>query len=112
MATKTIKVPKFANGVPTAEVEEIQVEDYGNASWGPKDKQRLLNTKVQRVDSPLKTTGKAQYTHDVRLPGMLQARLVTSPYAHAKVTSIDITAAQKIEGVRAILPIVQEGEEI
>lgn len=112
MATKNIKVPKFVNGAPTAEVEEIQVEDYGNATWGPKDKQKYLNTKVMRVDSPFKTTGTAQYTHDVRVPGMLQARLVTCPYAHARVTSIDITAAQKIEGVRAILPIAQEGEEI
>ncbi|HVT89189.1 MAG TPA: xanthine dehydrogenase family protein molybdopterin-binding subunit [Tepidisphaeraceae bacterium] len=112
MATKTIKVPKMVNGAPTAEVEEIQVEDYGNQSWGPKDKHRLINTKIPRVDAPYKTTGTAQYTHDVRVPGMLHGRLVTSPYAHAKVTSIDTDKAMKIDGVKKILAIIEPGGEI
>src|SRR3954452_15614830 len=105
MATKTIKVPKFVNGAPTAEVEEITVEDYGNTAWGPKDKHRLLNTKLTRVDSPNKTTGTAIYTHDVKVPGMLHGRLLTSPYAHARVTSVDTTAAKAIPGVKLVLPI-------
>src|SRR5437870_3446088 len=103
MATKTIKVPKMVNGVPNGPVEEITVEDFGNTGWGPKDKHRLLNTKLPRVDAPFKTTGTAQYTHDVRVPGMLHGRMVTSPYAHARVTSIDTSAAMKIPGVKAVL---------
>ena len=35
MATKTIKMPKFVNGAPTAEIVDVQVEDYGSTSWGP-----------------------------------------------------------------------------
>jgi xanthine dehydrogenase YagR molybdenum-binding subunit len=112
MATKTIKVPKLVNGAPTAEVVEIQVEDFGNTSWGPKDKHRIINTKQQRVDAPFKTTGTAVYTHDVRLPGMLHGRFVTSPHAHAKIVSIDSTAAMKIPGVKAIMPIPQPNDEI
>src|SRR5688572_16555712 len=96
MTKRTIKAPTFVNGAPTGPVEEITVEDYGNTEWGPKDKHRLLNTKQPRVDAPFKTTGTAQYTHDVRLPGMLHGRLVTSPHAHARVTSIDTSAALKI----------------
>jgi xanthine dehydrogenase YagR molybdenum-binding subunit len=105
MATRTIKSPKFVNGKPTDQVEEIQVEDFGNTSWGPKDKHRLINTRLPRVDSPHKTTGTAIYTHDVRVPGMLHARLVTSPHAHARVTGFDPAAAQRIAGVKAVLPM-------
>src|SRR3954452_10913479 len=122
MATKTIKAPKFVNGVPTDQVEEIQVEDYGNTSWGPKDKHRLINTRIPRVDAPNKATGTAQYTHDVRLPGMLHGRFVTSPYSHARVESVDTAAAEAIPGVKKILPmtdnsgayaeIVHEGQPV
>ena len=112
MATKTIKVPKMLNGAPTGEVDTIQVEDYGVATWGPKTKHRLLNTHLPRVDAPNKTTGTAIYTHDVKVPGMLHGRLVTSIHAHARITSIDISAAQKIPGVKAVLPIVAAGGEV
>ena len=73
MATKTIKSPKFVNGAPTAEVEVIQVEDYGNSSWGPKDKHRLLNTRLTRVDAPFKATG----TGSIRRLGRRSRRRVS-----------------------------------
>ena len=103
MATRTIKVPKMVNGAPTGESEEIKIEDYGNTSWGPKEAHRLINSHVQRVDAPYKTTGTAQYTHDVRAPGMLHGRLATSPHAHARVTKMDISAALRIAGVKSVL---------
>ncbi|MGA2233753.1 MAG: xanthine dehydrogenase family protein molybdopterin-binding subunit [Tepidisphaeraceae bacterium] len=73
-------------------------------AWGPKDKHKLLNTKIPRVDGPFKTTGAAVYTHDVRVPGMLFARILRSPYAHATVNSIDLEPAKKIPGVVAVIP--------
>src|SRR4051794_34531403 len=109
--TRTIKSPKMVNGQPTAEVEEIKVEDYGNTEWGPKDKHKFVNTKVPRVDAPYKTTGTARYTHDVRLPGMLHARFVTSPYAHAKIDAMDTEPASKMPGVKAVMPIIEVGGE-
>jgi xanthine dehydrogenase YagR molybdenum-binding subunit len=110
--TKKIKAPKFVDGKPTGPVEEFEVTDYGNTEWGPKDKHRLVNTRIPRVDSPFKTTGTAIYTHDVRAPGMHHARLVGSPHAHATLTSLDISAAMKVPGVKLVLPIVQPGAEI
>src|SRR5689334_13055458 len=112
MATKTIKTPKFVNGKPTADIEEIQIDDLGTSSWGPKDKHTLINTKIPRVDAPLKTTGAAKYTHDIRAKGMLHGRFVSSTRAHARVTTVDLSAAQKIEGVKAVLPVVPEGGEV
>lgn len=50
-----------------------------------------------------KVTGRACYAGDVVLPGMLYARLVLSPYAHAKIVSIDKSAAAQMPGVVAVL---------
>jgi xanthine dehydrogenase YagR molybdenum-binding subunit len=103
MATKTIKIPKVVDGVTT--VVDIQVEDYGNSSWGPNNKHRLINSRMPRADAPFKTTGTAVYTHDVRVKGMLFGKMLLSPHAHATVKSIDLTAAQKIPGVKAVLGV-------
>ena len=100
---KRIKTQQVVNGVPTD--VEVDVEDVPDLSWGAKDKHRLINTYLPRADGPAKTTGTAIYTHDVRLPGMLIGRFVCSPHAHALVKSIDSSAAEKIKGVMAIIPI-------
>jgi len=75
-------------------------------AWGPKDKHRLLNTRLPRVDAPDKTTGAAKYTYDVRVPGMLFARFLRCPYPHAKVASLDLSPALKLPGVVAAIPAV------
>jgi xanthine dehydrogenase YagR molybdenum-binding subunit len=111
MAKKKIKVPKVVNGVPMGE-EEIEVDDTAGPSWGPNDKHRLLNKPMRRVDGAVKATGAAVYTQDVRLPGMLIGRFLTSPYAHAKVTKLDLGPALAIKGVKAVLPVVSPGGEV
>jgi xanthine dehydrogenase YagR molybdenum-binding subunit len=110
MAKKKIKVPRVVDGVPVGEME-IEVDDTGT-SWGANDKHRLLNKHIKRVDGAVKVTGAAVYTQDVRLPGMLFGRLLTSPHAHAKVTKFDPVPAQKIKGVKAVLPVVNVGGEV
>ena len=52
-----------------------------------------------RLDGPQKVTGRAVYTHDARRPGMLHARILRSPHAHAKIVSIDTSALEKMPGV-------------
>ena len=100
---KRIKTQQVVNGVPTD--VEIEVDDVPDLSWGSNKKHRLLNTRLPRADGPAKTTGTAIYTHDVRLPGMLFARFVCSPHAHATITSIDTSAAEKIKGVRRVMKV-------
>lgn len=58
---------------------------------------------VPRIDAFEKVTGTAQYTADLRLPGMLYTKLLKSPHAHARIISIDTSEAEKLPGVRAIL---------
>ena len=101
-AKKKIRVPRVVNGVE--QMVEIEVDADAGPGWGPNDKHTLLNHRYTRVDGPLKATGVARYTYDQRLPGMLYARVLRSPHAHARITQIDSDAAAKIPGVKAIIP--------
>lgn len=56
-----------------------------------------------RVDAKAKLTGRAYFGSDIPLRGVLQARILHSPYAHAEVLSIDARAARQLPGVRAVL---------
>lgn len=58
---------------------------------------------AQRKDAVTKTTGKAVYAFDIALPGMLQAKVLRSPHAHARVVSIDVRRARDMPGVGAAL---------
>lgn len=64
---------------------------------------RLLGTRIPYVEGPLKTTGRAEYTDDLRRPGMIVGRLLRSPHAHARLRSLDVTAARAMPGVFAVL---------
>lgn len=55
------------------------------------------------VEGLEKVTGRAQYVGDLNLPGLLHARPILSPYAHAKIVNIDKSAAEKLPGVIAVL---------
>src|SRR6185437_298903 len=79
-------------------------------SW-PK-KRRLIGTKMQRLDGPVKATGKAKYSYDINRPGMLHAIMLRSPHAHAKIKSIDSTAAEKMPGVKAVYVVAEAGKEV
>src|SRR5437867_9994164 len=57
----------------------------------------------RRVDGVQRVTGRARYTQDVYLPGMLHARVLRSPYPRARVRRIDTKKAEKLPGVRGVL---------
>ena len=58
---------------------------------------------MERADGRLKLAGQAEFTGDIRLPGMLYGAVLHSPVAHARITAIDTSAAEKLGGVVAIL---------
>ncbi|MBZ2175181.1 xanthine dehydrogenase family protein molybdopterin-binding subunit [Schnuerera sp. xch1] len=64
---------------------------------------RHIGKPLDRVDALEKVTGKPIYVHDMELPGMLYAKVLHSPYARAKIKSIDTSAAEVLSGVKAIL---------
>ena len=54
-----------------------------------KQKNYVLNTHVHNIDGIQKVTGRATYTFDVKMPGMLYGKILRSPHPHAKIISID-----------------------
>ncbi|TIM64468.1 MAG: xanthine dehydrogenase family protein molybdopterin-binding subunit, partial [Mesorhizobium sp.] len=63
---------------------------------------RSIGKSIPRLDAVQKVTGAAKYTFDVQLPGMLYARQIVCPWPHARVISIDTSAAERYPGVRAV----------
>jgi 4-hydroxybenzoyl-CoA reductase subunit alpha len=58
---------------------------------------------VPMVDGPEKVSGRAKYTADVIRPGVLAGRIYRSPYAHAEILAVDVSAAACVPGVKAIV---------
>src|ERR687895_181130 len=78
---------------------------------------KLIGENYVTPDLVAKVTGKAKYAEDFRAEGMLFAKLLLSPMPHARVRSIDTSAALAMPGVKAILteddlPGVQAGAEL
>jgi xanthine dehydrogenase YagR molybdenum-binding subunit len=80
--------------------------------WPAPSERRLIGQRVSRLDGPAKVTGAARYTYDVARPGLLHARVLRCPHAHARVIRIDVSAAQALPGVRAVRVIQGAGAEI
>ncbi|HEV3215611.1 MAG TPA: molybdopterin cofactor-binding domain-containing protein, partial [Vicinamibacterales bacterium] len=67
------------------------------------DKKKLVGEDYSTPELRAKVTGRSKYAEDFRAEGMLFARLVLSPYSHARIRSIDTSAALAMPGVKAIL---------
>ena len=81
-------------------------------SWPPMDKRHVIGKSYKRLDGPQKASGRAKYGSDIRPQGLLFAVYLTSPHAHARVTSIDTSAAEKTAGVKAVHVVSPAGTEI
>jgi CO/xanthine dehydrogenase Mo-binding subunit len=82
----------------------VEVLDNLEADPYPLDKYTHIGRRgVRRQDGYEKATGKAIYTMDVQLPGMLYLRFLTSPFPHAEIKRMDTGKAEALPGVRSIL---------
>ena len=63
----------------------------------------VVGNSVHRVDGVEKVTGKAKYVADLIVPGMIEGKFLRSPYAHARIRSIDTAEAEAMPGVVAVL---------
>ena len=104
------------------DLKEITTEipDNEPKPWDGSVKLKYIGGRTPRIDGIEKTTGKAKYTYDIKLPGLLQGKFLRSPYPSCVVKSIDISKAENYPGVKAViliqdtLPIVLRyaGQEI
>lgn len=81
-------------------------------TWPDPATRPLLGKKISRVDGPVKVSGRAKYTFDYNPDGLLAGKILRCPHAHARITSIDTSAAEKMSGVKAVQVIQKPGTEI
>jgi CO/xanthine dehydrogenase Mo-binding subunit len=87
-------------------VEEVWAlvdEEDDLETWPADADLAVVGGAAPRLDGPVRVAGRAEYTVDVHLPGMLHAAILRSPFAHARVTALDVEAALAAPGVRAVL---------
>ena len=126
LASEHLSVPKdrlqVKDGVVSDKAQDSKRVTYGDLAKGKKIERhleqkavlktvsefRVMSKSFNRVDSVEKVTGKALYTGDIRLPGMLYAKLLRPPAHGARLSSVDTSAAEKVDGVR----LVRDGDLI
>jgi xanthine dehydrogenase YagR molybdenum-binding subunit len=91
-------------GIAQEEVKTVSKEIPAGEppALAPNDQLKVIGKPTARWDGRAKVTGAARYTTDVRLPGMLYGRMVNAVVPHAKVLSVDTSAAEKYPGVKAV----------
>ena len=106
---KPSRPAELKQGIPGAAIEKDAVVSVKRMIPEGEPGQLPLNAdlkwigkRVPRLDGPLKTTGRARYTADVYLPGMLYGTLVSSSHPHARIRNIDVTAAKAAPGVKGV----------
>src|SRR5574342_356811 len=70
--------------------------------WDNESRLRAVKGRHPRLEAPQKVTGRAKYTYDVRLPGMLWAKMVRAPIPGGKIVRIDTAKAEQLPGVKAV----------
>ena len=81
-------------------------------TWPAAGDRLHIGKRLSRLDGPVKATGRAKYAYDMNRRGMLWAVMVQSPHAHARITAIDTSAAEAMDGVVRVHVIQDVGSEI
>jgi len=81
-------------------------------NWPPMEKRRVIGKPYKRLDGPQKASGRAKYCSDLKPRDMLFGVYLTSPHAHARITSIDTSEAEKTAGVKAVHVVSPAGTEV
>jgi xanthine dehydrogenase YagR molybdenum-binding subunit len=98
---KTVMMPV---GVPgyTLKDESRDIPVTEPPVWPINKDLKYVGHPIERWDGQAKVTGRARYTADIQLPGMLYAKFANASVPHARITSIDTSAAEKYPGVKAV----------
>jgi xanthine dehydrogenase YagR molybdenum-binding subunit len=71
----------------------------------PAEEFKLIGKSTARIDGKRIVTGRAPFTHDIKLKGMLIGKILRSPHAKAEVAAVDLSAAKKLKGVKAAMEL-------
>ena len=64
---------------------------------------QVIGKRLRKADGHAKATGRAVYTDDIQLPGMLHAKILRSPHPHARLKAVDVSGAAKLPGVKGVM---------
>ena len=104
---------KLRIGTTEASREVTITHDAADAPpWGVDAKLASVGRETPRVDGLAKASGAARYSTDVHRPNLAFARALRSPYAHAKVKSIDLEDAKKLPGVLQVTSLLGERDSL
>jgi len=101
MSIRVVRTKSEFEGTISEETALVDGKDL--AAWGSDAGLTHVGQRQTRVDGIARVTGRARYTQDVYLPGMLHVRVLRSPYPRARVRRIDASRAEALPGVRAVL---------
>ena len=94
--TKIIEAVELARDVIAGRISaDAFAEDAAVGSF--------IGSNVRRLDAPSKVAGRLRYAGDMVMPGMLHMQVLRSPHAHARIVSIDTSAAEVLEGVACVI---------
>jgi len=94
-----------ANLLYYEEFRDKKTEEPEIAPSPEKDKFEIIGKSTPRIDGKKIVTGRAPYTHDIKFRGMLYGKILRSPHACAEITSIDLSSAQSLPGVKAAIKL-------
>ena len=101
MSIKVVRTKSEFEGTISEETALVDGKDL--AAWGADAGLSIVGRRRTRVDGIARVTGRARFTQDVYLPGMLHVRVLRSPYPRARVRRVDASRAEALPGVRAVL---------
>jgi xanthine dehydrogenase YagR molybdenum-binding subunit len=81
---------------------EVHAAEGDIKPWDLDSKLRVVKGRQPRLEGPLKVTGRAKYTFDISMPGMLWGKMVRASVPAAEIVKIDTSKAEKLPGVKAV----------
>ena len=96
-AAKSVSYSELVQGASSADLK-VDGKIDPKAVIKPASSYRVVGKSIPRVDIPAKVTGEFVYAHDVRLPGMLHARVVRADELGARLEAVDDSAARQVTG--------------
>jgi putative selenate reductase molybdopterin-binding subunit len=98
-----ISIPDSGGRTRSWDLGRASLEPYEQTGTGVQRVQVMMGQPERQIDAIKLVTGKPAFADDCDLPGLLHARLLTSPHAHAIIREIDTTEARALPGVHAVL---------
>ena len=101
------RIETFPSGIASVGLRKVErrVPDDEPPPLPPNSELAVIGKPVPRQDGLAKVTGAVRFTTDISLPAMLYARVLRSPLPHARVRSLDVSAAARHPGVRAVVAL-------